>query len=132
IRILRTGEARPDAAWLRATLDAAIARRADLAMHTDGIRLVHGESDGIPAVVADRFGDTVVVSSYAAGADALARYVAHAAREPHVLLRPARRRRGPALPPRALRGVPPAISHFTEHGLRFAVDLEAGHKTGTY
>ncbi len=37
-----------------------------------------------------------------------------------------------ALPARVLRGAPPAVAHFTEHGLRYAVDLEAGHKTGAY
>lgn len=141
IRILRRGPERPDAAWLSSTLDAALARRSELAAHATGIRLLHGESDGIPAVVADRFGDTIVVSSYSTGADALARYVAHALRgdrapavggATHVVLRPARRRRGPVLPARTLRGTPPAVAHFVEHGLSFAVDLEAGHKTGTY
>jgi 23S rRNA (cytosine1962-C5)-methyltransferase len=133
---------------------------------TDGIRLVHGESDGIPAVVVDRFGDTLVVASYSSGTDAIARYIARALvaeaasklgensvglRFPraeenvvglhfpavvgsaqHVLLRPARRRRGPAQSARVLRGAPPDVVHFSEGGLRFAVDLAAGHKTGTY
>jgi 23S rRNA (cytosine1962-C5)-methyltransferase len=141
IRVLRQGDGPADAAWLSQTLDVALARRAELATRTDGIRLLHGESDGIPAVVADRFGETLVVSSYSIGADGLARYIAHAlraSRSPvvgpatHVLLRPARRRRGPPLPARALRGAPPPVAHFTEAGLRFAVDLEGGHKTGTY
>ncbi|HSK04024.1 MAG TPA: class I SAM-dependent methyltransferase, partial [Kofleriaceae bacterium] len=136
IRLLRTGAAPPDAAWLRDTLRAAIDKRAALATLTDGIRLVHGESDGIPAIVADRFGDALVVSSYSAGADALARYAARVLAElvtvRHVVLRPARRRRGPVLPPRVLRGAPPEIVHFEESGLRFAVDLAEGHKTGTY
>jgi 23S rRNA (cytosine1962-C5)-methyltransferase len=132
IRVLRRGEAPPDAAWLRATLATAAARRSELATHTDGIRVLHGESDGVPAVVVDRFGDVAVVASYSSGADAIARYVAHAQHAPHVLLRPARRSRGPPLPPRVVRGSPPAVAHFTEHGLSFAVDLEGGHKTGTY
>jgi 23S rRNA (cytosine1962-C5)-methyltransferase len=141
IRLLRRGDGAPDAAWLSQTLDAALARRSELAARTDGIRLLHGESDGIPAVVADRFGDTIVVSSYSIGADGLARYIAHAlrtSRSPvvgpatHVMLRPARRRRGPSLPARTLRGTPPPVAHFTEDTLAFAVDLEAGHKTGTY
>lgn len=144
IRILRRGDVPPDAAWLRTTLDAALARRTELARSTDGIRLVHGESDGIPAVVVDQFGDTAVISSYSPGSDALARFVGHALGTPdfharaslpraaNVVLRPARRRRGPALPPRTLRGTPPAVAHFTEDGTRYAVDLEAGHKTGTY
>ena len=78
IRVLRRGPERPDAAWLRGRLTDALARRAPLAARTDGIRLVHGESDGVPAVVVDRFGDTLVATSYSAGADALARYAARA------------------------------------------------------
>jgi 23S rRNA (cytosine1962-C5)-methyltransferase len=141
IRVLRTGDARPDAAWVRERLRDALARRAPLAARTDGIRLVHGESDGLPAVVVDRFGEALVVASYTVGTDALARYVARVlagetsgvvgpAR--HVVLRPARRRRGPALPARVLRGSPPDVVRFTEDGIAFAVDLAAGHKTGTY
>ncbi len=141
IRMLRTGDARPDAAWLRETLRTAIAKRAPLAATTDAIRLLHGESDGIPAVVVDRFADTLGVASYSAGSDGLARYVARAlcaetsgivGPATHVLLRPARRRRGPPQPPRVLRGAPPEVVPIEEDGLRFAVDLAGGHKTGTY
>jgi 23S rRNA (cytosine1962-C5)-methyltransferase len=179
IRVLRTGPDRPDARWVRAQLAAALRRRVPLSSRTDGIRLVHGESDGLPAVVVDRFADTLVVASYSAGTDALARYVAcvladgaatltRADTDPnavpatiaaemttptstsitaveraerilkvvgpaqHVILRPARRRRGPPQPARVLRGSPPAVVPFTEDGLAFAVDLAAGQKTGTY
>ena len=153
IRMLRRGHEPPDAAWLRDQLASAVARRAELARRTDAIRLVHGESDGIPAVVVDRFGDTLVVSSYSAGADAIARYAAHAlgrGRDPmshvvgparHVVLRPAHLRQGPAEPARTLRGTPPARVQITErndrgdHGdrdLSLAVDLATGQKTGTY
>lgn len=169
IRMLRRGSEVPNAAWLRATLDTAIAKRAKIA--ATGVRLLHGESDGVPAVVVDRFGDTLVVSSYSSGADGLARYVAHAlgtigaqrmgtdsangsgkmGSDPisgqttngvgphfvigaakHVVIRPARRRRGPPQPARVLHGSPPGVVTFEEHGLPFAVDLEGGHKTGTY
>src|SRR5262245_38219891 len=99
IRVLRTGDAVPDAAWVRSRLAVAIARRSELAHTTDVIRLVHVESDGIPAVVVDRFGDVLVVASYSPGSDALARYVARVLAPSdvvgparHVLLRPARRR----------------------------------------
>lgn len=142
IRMLRRGAVPPDASWLRDRITAAIARRAELATRTDGIRLVHGESDSIPAVVIDRFGDTLVVTSYAAGADALARYTArvlvHGAPglvvgpARNVLLRPARLRQAPAGPARVLRGAPPAIATVTEDGTAFVIDLEAGQKTGAY
>lgn len=140
IRILRRGTAPPNAAWLRGQLAASVARRAALATRTDAIRLVHGESDGLPAVVVDRFADTLVVTSYSAGADALARYVASAL-DPtspivgparHVVLRPARLRQSPAEPARTLRGSPPDVVHIVEDGLSLAVDVAAGQKTGTY
>jgi 23S rRNA (cytosine1962-C5)-methyltransferase len=136
IRVLRVGEALPDAAWLREALRSALAKRTALTAHTDGLRLVHGESDGIAAVVVDRFADTLVVSSYSTGADAIARYVARALHvetgAARVVLRPARRRRGPALPARVLVGTPADVVSFTEYGLRYSVDLADGHKTGTY
>jgi len=132
IRVLRTGAEPVDAAWLRTKLAAAVAARAELATTTDGIRLLHGESDGIPAVTADRFGTTLVVASYTAGSDAIARYAARVLATANVVLRPARRRRGPVLPARVLRGTPGEVVTFVEDGERFAVDLAAGHKTGTY
>lgn len=136
IRVLRRGPDRPDAAWAKQKLAAALAKRASLTSRTDGVRLVHGDSDGLPAVVVDRFGDTLVAQSYARGADALTRFAASVlARElaiPNVLLVPAHRRRGGEIAPRVLRGTAPAIATFTEDGMAFAVDLAGGQKSGTY
>lgn len=136
IRVLRRGDAPPNAAWVKQKLTAALAKRAELAKRTDGIRLVHGDSDGLPAVVIDRFGDTLVAQSYARGADALTRYAATVlARElaiPHVRLVPAHRRRGAEVQPRALKGSPPEVGAFTEDGVAFSVDLAGGQKSGTY
>ena len=158
IRVLRRGEAAPDAAWLHGRLAAAVARRADLARHTNALRLIHGESDDLPALVVDRFADTLVISSYATGADALARYAARALATglgrddlraiigpaTHVVLRPARLRQRPHADEdhadlhdaahtgtRVLRGAPPEVLPIVEHGLALSVDL-AGQKTGTY
>jgi 23S rRNA (cytosine1962-C5)-methyltransferase len=41
---------------------ASVARRAALPelAGQQGLRLIHAESDGLPGVVADRYGDTVV------------------------------------------------------------------------
>jgi 23S rRNA (cytosine1962-C5)-methyltransferase len=62
--------------WKAGTIDAGffaqrIARAAAVRSGFDdsGVRLVHGESDGLPGVVADRFGDTVVVQLLSAGAE---------------------------------------------------------------
>lgn len=136
IRVLRRGDSPPTAAWVKQKLTAALAKRAELAKRTTGIRLVHGDSDGLPAVVVDRFGDTLVAQSYARGADALTRYcatvLAHELSIPNVLLVPAHRRRGSEVAARALRGTPPEVGTFTEDGVVFSVDLGGGQKSGTY
>ena len=137
IRIVRTGPDRPDAAWFRGRLDAALARRQALADRTDAIRLVHGESDGMPAVVIDRFADTLVASSYSTGADSIARYltrllVASGRHGRHAILRPGKRRRGTPPETRVLYGEPPPVVRFREDGVTYAVDRAAGQKTGTY
>jgi 23S rRNA G2069 N7-methylase RlmK/C1962 C5-methylase RlmI len=33
----------------------------------EGLRLIHGESDGLPGLIADRYGDTVVLQLTATG-----------------------------------------------------------------
>jgi 23S rRNA (cytosine1962-C5)-methyltransferase len=134
VRVLSRGEVTPGAMWVRDQLAAAIAKRDTLAKHTTGVRLVNGESDGLPAIVVDRFGDVAVVASYSNGSDAIARFVARALPDPHVVWRPARRRLAKAedVAARVLRGAPPPIAHFVEDGIDYAIDLDAGHKTGGY
>jgi 23S rRNA (cytosine1962-C5)-methyltransferase len=61
--------ARVDRAWLAARLRAALEMRAHL-FDASFYRLVHAESDGLPGVVIDRFGDVAVVQPNAAWAEA--------------------------------------------------------------
>ena len=107
---------------------------------TDAFRLVNAESDGIPGLVADRYGDWIVCQFTAAGAerwkaalvDALMRYSPCRG----VFERSdvdVRTREG--LPPASgvLAGEPPPERiAITENGCRFHVDVQAGHKTGFY
>jgi 23S rRNA (cytosine1962-C5)-methyltransferase len=57
-----------DADWWRATLGAALERRESLAADasTTAYRCVHGENDGLPALVVDRYDSTLVVKLYSA------------------------------------------------------------------
>ena len=57
VRVLQHGEPAPiDRAWLRGRLEAAAALRLSLpATGTTGYRLVHGENDGLPGLVIDRY-----------------------------------------------------------------------------
>jgi 23S rRNA (cytosine1962-C5)-methyltransferase len=148
IRVLRRGELPPDPAWLSAQVKAALARRAPLRegdpAPTDAFRVLHGESDGLPAVVVDVFADTLVVQSYSAGANAIARLAARwIARElgaTRILMKPAQRRQGsPSAPSEArwlLGGAgdrqPAAAVTFREGALELTCDPSEGQKSGAF
>jgi len=107
---------------------------------TDAIRLVNGEADGLPGVVADRYGDTVVLQLTSAGGERWREEIAEAVLAASGAVRVWERsdadvRTLEGLPPRRgpLRGTPPPPTiAIHEHGLRFEVELEQGHKTGFY
>ena len=68
VRVLQHGSPQTiDAGWLRERLLKALAHRAGLlASGTTGYRVVHGENDGLPGLVIDRYADTLVVKLYTA------------------------------------------------------------------
>src|SRR5450755_3499817 len=68
VRILHAGKPTTiDAAWWQARLEQALARRRDLFdAQTTGYRLIHGESDGWPGLVLDRYDTTLVLKIYTA------------------------------------------------------------------
>jgi len=68
VRILHAGKPTTiDAAWWQARLEQALARRRDLFdAQTTGYRLIHGESDGWPGLVLDRYETTLALKIYTA------------------------------------------------------------------
>src|SRR5262245_40761520 len=58
-----------DAAFFAERIGQAVAQRQALMGEAIAVRLVHGESDGLPGVVADRYGDTAVLQLNSAGAE---------------------------------------------------------------
>jgi 23S rRNA (cytosine1962-C5)-methyltransferase len=58
-----------DRSWWRAHLGTAIDRRAPLAARTNAFRLVHGEGDGLPSLVCDKYDRWLVVQLLSAGLD---------------------------------------------------------------
>lgn len=128
-----------DEAFLRARLARAIGLRQELAKVTDGMRLVHGESDGLPGLVVDRYGDTLVMQVLSAGMErwrgALADLLVELTGCANLYERSdAEVRDLEGLPARSgiLRGKLPAPLVIREHGLKFYVDVEKGQKTGFY
>ena len=129
-----------DDAFFRQRIERAVTLRADmLDERHNGCRLIHGESDGLPGVVADRYGDVVVVSLSSAGAerwrDAIVDALAVATGAACVFERSdAEVRTLEGLQPRigVVRGALPEPVVFTEDGLAYRVDVVAGQKTGFY
>jgi len=129
-----------DDAFIARRIARAVAARAALrdARHT-ACRLIHGEADGLPGVVADAYGDTVVLQVTSAGgerwrdviADAL---VAEAGAACIYERSDADVRTLEGLSPRTglLRGTMPAEVLFDEDGLRYRADVVTGQKTGFY
>ena len=122
-------------------VQAAVARRAAwIGPDTDAYRLVFAEADGLPGVIADRYGDTVVVQFLSAGAEAWREAITAALVEATGATRVYERsdaevRRLEGLAPRtgALHGdKPPDRVRIAENGRAFWVDVRHGHKTGFY
>jgi 23S rRNA (cytosine1962-C5)-methyltransferase len=140
VRVLERSPRRPDAGWVDERVAAALARRASspLPGETDAFRAIHGESDGLPAVVVDVYADTAVLLTYSSGAEALGRLAAAQVRRrlglDRVVWKPAHRRRGPSgAGLRALHGeVPGEPLRVREGALELRLDAAHGQKSGAY
>ena len=135
---------RIDAAFFARRIGAAVAMRERLAVASDAVRLVHGEADGLPGLVVDRYGATLSAQFLAAGVErwksTIADALLAATGAVGVFERSdtsAREREG--LPPahgwlRAPGGDAPAPTELEirEHDWRFSLDVATGHKTGFY
>lgn len=130
---------RIDAAFFRRRLAEAVAMRQRLQVPSDGVRLVHGESDGLPGFVVDRYGDTLVAQFLSAGAERWKKVLADALLEVTGLARlyersdaNARGLEGMNEAAGWLRGEGPTEIVIREHDWRFGLDVATGHKTGFY
>ena len=129
-----------DAAFIAARVNAAVAARSAMIDSShDGCRLIHAESDRLPGVVADRYGDVVVLQLSSAGADAwreaiVAALAASTGCACVYERSDAEVRSLEGLPQRAgvAAGALPASVALQEDGLSYAVDIVAGQKTGFY
>ncbi|NHC06490.1 class I SAM-dependent rRNA methyltransferase [Azonexus fungiphilus] len=131
-----------DDAFFKRRIAAAVARREALPelRGQDGVRLIHAESDGLPGVIADRYGDTVVVQLTSAGADKWRQAIVAGLVKATGCARVYERSDSEV---RALEGLQPTTGWLygeapaeplaiVENGVRLAVDIAGGHKTGFY
>lgn len=131
-----------DDAFFKRRIAAAVALRQALPelRGQQGLRLIHAESDGLPGVIADQYGDTVVIQLTSAGADkwrnAIVAGLVKATGCARVYERSDSDVRGlEGLGPTTgwLHGEAPATPlSIDENGVRLAIDIAGGHKTGFY
>ena len=140
-----------DHAFFKRRVAQAVARRAGWAVlrgeqaEPAGERLIHGEADGLPGVIADRYGVMVVLQLTSAGADAWRDAIVAALVQATGCQRiyersdsDVRKLEGLTsvtgwLAGKGLDATPlTALPQIDEHGVRFGVDVVGGHKTGFY
>ncbi len=129
-----------DEDFFRRRIRDAVARRSMLAAQGNAVRLIHSESDGLPGVIADRYGDVIVMQLLTAGIDPqrdlLARLLMEETDAATVYERSdADVRELEGLLPRngLVAGAPlPAEVAIEENDMHIGVDIAHGHKTGFY
>ncbi len=130
---------RIDAGFFGQRCSAAIQARSRFDIPSDAMRLVHGESDGLPGLVVDRYADTLVAQFLSAGAqrwkDVLADALLAATGLQKLFERSDTSSRAlEGLPEQAgwLRSSGPTELVLREHDWQLALDIAHGHKTGFY
>ena len=141
LRLLdRSPSARIDAAWWRARLERAIARRATLRDVANAFRLVHGEADGCPSLICDRYDRWLVVQLLSAGLERFRDDIVRGADRPGrvptgfwraTTFRSAPRKVWLARRPFCFGSVPREIE-VTENGVRYLAAPWDGQKTGAF
>jgi 23S rRNA (cytosine1962-C5)-methyltransferase len=143
VRILTREAAEPiDAAFWRRRVARALALRRELVHGTTGYRLVHGESDGLPGVVVDRYDRFAVLKLHSAGLTPHRGEIVEAVRAEAPDLAGVYGRdeiprddddEGGKPEGRVLWGAePPERVEIVEHGMRLLVDVRRGQKTGLF
>ncbi len=130
---------RIDTAFLARRVRQAVQARQRMAIDSDGMRLVHGESDGLPGLIVDRYGDTLVAQFLSVGVERWKGVLADALLAETGLSRlyersdaSARQLEGLAPATGWLRGEGPVELTIQEHAWRLSLDIATGHKTGFY
>ena len=138
LRILSRRDEPIDGAFIRGRVRRALDYRRRFA-DLNSCRLIFAESDGLPAVIADKFGDVIVVQILCLGmerfkadiVDALAQELSpRGVYERNDV--PVRELEGLSQQTGLLFGEVPDRVEMQENGVRFLVDVKEGQKTGFF
>jgi 23S rRNA (cytosine1962-C5)-methyltransferase len=137
LRLLTTDDVEIDGEWWRSRIAAAAARRTGI--DATAWRVVHGEGDGLPSLVVDRYGPYAVVQLLSAGVEAERERIGAALQEAlspeGILLRndaAVRRHEGLPLEVTLLAGAVPETVEVTESGVKYLAAPWHGQKTGGF
>jgi 23S rRNA (cytosine1962-C5)-methyltransferase len=133
---------RVDATFFARRIASAVALRARLPIDSDGVRLVHGEADGLPGLIVDRYADVLSAQFLSAGTERWKDVIADALLAATGCTRLYERSDSGV---RGLEGLAAKTGWLRadadeggssvtirEHGWRLTLDVAEGHKTGFY
>lgn len=138
VRVLSRRDEPADETLIRRRVDEAFSLRERVVPpETDAYRLLHGEGDGLPGMVLDRYGPRAVLKLDGSAAHRWRKALVLALSErlpgvavDHLLWR---KGRGPDKTTEALMGaVPPGDETVHERGMKLLVNLTDGQKTGMF
>jgi len=130
---------RIDRAFFERRIARALALRSRLPIASSGVRLIHGEADGLPGLIVDRYGDTLSAQFLSVGVERWKAVIADALLRETALTRlyersdtSVRELEGLASISGWLRGEGPTEVTIREHDWQLSLDVAEGHKTGFY
>ncbi len=140
--LVRDAKTQIDASFFRERFERAVALRASLGLPGDqntGFRLIHAEGDGVPGLVVDRYGDSLVVQFGTVGMklrEALVLEALSSVVGPRSVIdrtsHQTAKMEGFEPSSGVVRGEEVNVLEFAERGVRFRIPLELGQKTGFY
>jgi 23S rRNA (cytosine1962-C5)-methyltransferase len=134
---------RIDRSFFERRVISALKLRQRLPIHSNGQRLVHGEADGLPGLVVDRYADTLCAQFLSAGTERWKQVLADALMQASGAKALYERSDASV---RGLEGLPMQTGwlkgadadrlqtecQIDEHDWRLTLDIASGHKTGFY
>jgi 23S rRNA (cytosine1962-C5)-methyltransferase len=139
LRIVSFEDVEPDREFWLSRLNSADQLRQQVVRHTTAYRLVYGESDLLPSLIVDRYNDCFTIQTLSQGMDALKQMWIELLVErysPRVIVErnEARVRDLEGLPRMSgvVYGSDPGEVVIQESGVRLAVNLVEGQKTGAF
>jgi len=130
---------RIDDAFIQGLIEKAVQARSLFDIQSNGMRLVHGESDGLPGLVVDRYGDTLVAQFTSCGTERFKQVMADALLAATGLSKLYERSDANV---RSLEGLPEVTGWLRgegateltlqEHHWQLLLNIAEGHKTGFY